>query len=39
MVKKMPSSDGSVRFSFKKEYPREMGEIINHGQKLFGTTI
>jgi hypothetical protein len=39
MVKKYMKSNESVRFLFKKEPPKEMGEIINDGQNLFGTTI
>jgi hypothetical protein len=39
MIKKCIKGDGSVQFEYKKEYPREMGEINNDSQKIFGTTI
>jgi hypothetical protein len=39
MVKKCGQRDRGIRNSFKKEYPRETGEIINDCQKIFGTTI
>jgi hypothetical protein len=39
MVKKCAKRDGRIQFSFNKEYPRETGEIINDGQKIFGTTL
>jgi hypothetical protein len=39
MVKKYAKRDVGIRFWFKKEYSRERGEIINDGQKIFGTTI
>jgi hypothetical protein len=38
MVKSCTKSDGGVQFCFKKEHLREIGEIINDGQNIFGPT-